>query len=92
MENTETERLLGTYDRLITTLQNLSTVDENSFYSYLYRFILERKEHTDADPVATLVLMCDKHTHGGDLAEMIVWLSNVQHVMFPKDIQVSPID
>lgn len=34
--NTKTERLFGTYDRLMTTLQNLSTVDENSFYSYLY--------------------------------------------------------
>lgn len=89
---TETERLLGTYDRLITTLQNLSKVDENSFYSYLYRFILDRKEHGDTDTVATLVWMCDKHTHGGDLTEIIVWLSNAQHVMFPKDTQVSPID
>lgn len=93
MEKTELDLILEnqTYrdlkDFLATVV--LANLDEKSFYTYFCQFLMDCEEKGNVAVLRDFVSMAEKHCDNP--LKTIVWLSNVQHFMFPKDVETASI-
>ena len=94
MEKTTKELVLENeaYHRLKILLDIIVSENpgEKSFYTYFSAFLMNCEENGDWASLARIVLMAENHC--GSPLKMIFWLSNLQHFMFPKDVETSTIE
>lgn len=68
----------------------MENINEEGFYTYFFRFLLHCEDTEEWATLAGIAKMAEKRYN--DPLKMIYWLSNVQHFMFPKDVETSTID
>jgi hypothetical protein len=90
MENMEAVLENTTYRRLKEITYTFANTEIKSFFTYFYSFLLFCEETGDVKSLSQLIEDADKHCHNP--FEMVAWLSNVQHNLFPKETETTPID